>query len=604
MLMTAGILPVLASPSSGDAEPVEWRLFSYIHNLRQDADSRYVTTFNVGRHDADRVAPFKLEADAAEGAVYEVSVNGEKFPVEHGAKWRVELPRGKCRHVDNTLEIRVVKGVDEHLADEDHIAFYGTVSALKGPRVTEHDFFCRHLDRSIPEFASAASKAEKGDMAAARRIFAEYVRRHYRVQDDVLEEYTHPSNLKAVRGRGKAAKDGMVWSVKTYRFPDGHIKWAFNPTWNGYPQWCYHLAYFTTMDFLVRLYVLDGDEEAAEVARRHYSEFFENEPPPADYYSRYGTFSWRSLESGGRIGGIMANDIYFLMRSPGTTDEFITTYFRSFWDNCTLVRKSHATHGNWLVNELTGLFVATYMAPYFVQTKEWREYSLAICERELTRQIYPDGQQDELSTGYITGVARQFMRIPNVCRMAGVEPPAAFMKTIETMFTPHMVVMRPDGRVPSLNDAGNGEVKEFLSYGLKNFPHRRDFEWFATGGESGEKPKWKSRLLPYAGWAVFRSGWNPKALWAHMDCGPFGTGHQHEDKGSIQMWAYGVEMISEAGWYDYDTSDMRKYVLSTRGHNTIRIDGQDQNRFRRRDSWAVPHDKVPDIPFFTSDDLD
>ena len=34
--------------------------------------------------------------------------------------------------------------------------------------------------------------------------------------------------------------------------------------------------------------------------------------------------------------------------------------------------------------------------------------------------------------------------------------------------------------------------------------------------------------------------------------------------------------------YAYDTSEMRKYVLSTRAHNTIRIDGKDQNTRR---SW-------------------
>ena len=35
---------------------------------------------------------------------------------------------------------------------------------------------------------------------------------------------------------------------------------------------------------------------------------------------------------------------------------------------------------------------------------------------------------------------------------------------------------------------------------------------------------------------------------------------------------------SEGGNYAYDESEMRKYVLSTRSHNTIRVDGNDQNR--------------------------
>ncbi len=595
----------IAFAACGETEPTEWRLFSYIHDLKRGDDASCTALFNVGRHDLKRVAPLKIEAPAAKGAVYEVTVNGQRLEVAVGESWSVEIPFGKFRNNDNKLEIRVAKGSDEHLCDVDRIGVYGTVSALKGPRVTERDFFLLHLDKTIPEFRAAADKAAAGDMDGAKRLFADYVRKHYRVQDHVLKDYLHPDKPEVVLKRGDAVKHGYVWSIGTYRFKDKHINWAFNPTWNGYCEWCYHLAYFTSMDYLTRRYALKGEEEYAELARQQYREFFEKEPPPADYIGGGGTFSWRSLETGGRIGGIFANDIYFLLRSPGTTDDFITTYFRSFWDHCTLVRKSHAGSGNWRTNEMTGLLVSTYMAPYFTQTKEWREYSLGICVQEFSRQIYPDGQQDELSTGYHVGVAMQFMRIPAIYKMAGVEPPAGCLKTVETMFNPYMILMRPDRRVPSLNDAGNATVREFLSYGITNFPHRkRDFEWFATDGKEGEPPKWTSRLMPYAGWAVMRSGWGPKDLWAHMDCGPFGTGHQHEDKGSIQMWAHGTEMISEAGWYDYDTSDMRKYVLSTRGHNTVRIDGQDQNRRRQQATYAIPHDVVPNIPFSTSDTLD
>ena len=45
-------------------------------------------------------------------------------------------------------------------------------------------------------------------------------------------------------------------------------------------------------------------------------------------------------------------------------------------------------------------------------------------------------------------------------------------------------------------------------------------------------------------------------------------------------------MIVEAGTFAYDTSEMRKYVLSTRAHNTVRIDGFDQNR-RKGYRWKA-----------------
>jgi hypothetical protein len=81
-----------------------------------------------------------------------------------------------------------------------------------------------------------------------------------------------------------------------------------------------------------------------------------------------------------------------------------------------------------------------------------------------------------------------------------------------------------------------------------------------------------------------RTGWQPDALWALFDGGPFGHAHQHEDKLNLLIHAYGRLLLTEAGNYAYDASEMRRYVLSTRGHNTIRVDGHDQNRraaFRR-----------------------
>ena len=91
-----------------------------------------------------------------------------------------------------------------------------------------------------------------------------------------------------------------------------------------------------------------------------------------------------------------------------------------------------------------------------------------------------------------------------------------------------------------------------------------------------------------------RSGWEPDAVWAVLDAGHFGYGHQHEDKLSLLLHAYGRLLLTEGGNYAYDASEMRRYVLSTRAHNTIRVDGEDQNRRlaydRARFDVTIPSD--------------
>jgi hypothetical protein len=73
-----------------------------------------------------------------------------------------------------------------------------------------------------------------------------------------------------------------------------------------------------------------------------------------------------------------------------------------------------------------------------------------------------------------------------------------------------------------------------------------------------------------------------------MDGGPFGFGHQHEDKLSIILTAYGKPLLAEGGVYTYDASDWRRYVLGSQAHNIVLVDGMEQNRRKSsRDSYVV-----------------
>ena len=91
-------------------------------------------------------------------------------------------------------------------------------------------------------------------------------------------------------------------------------------------------------------------------------------------------------------------------------------------------------------------------------------------------------------------------------------------------------------------------------------------------------PTYTSAAMEYAGMMVMRTGWGKDDVWAFMDAAPFGTGHQHEDKLNLLMYAHGKYILTENGSYAYDDSEMRKYALSTRSHNTVRVNGMDQNR--------------------------
>jgi len=226
--------------------------------------------------------------------------------------------------------------------------------------------------------------------------------------------------------------------------------------------------------------------------------------------------------------------------------------------------------------------------PELKQSGQWLSYAMEMLTQELDRQVYPDGFQYELSTGYHYVVINNYMRFIKTAKAFGVQIPEQLLGKLEHMLEVYVQLMMPDGYTPDLNDGGHKSVKALLECVLHYFPENKHFQWVCNNCSEGidsehdhkevKEPKYQSIALEYAGMMVMRDGWNADSIWALLDAGPFGTGHQHEDKLNFLIYAGGKNILTECGNYAYDGSEMRQYALSTRSHNTIRVDGMDQNR--------------------------
>jgi len=80
-----------------------------------------------------------------------------------------------------------------------------------------------------------------------------------------------------------------------------------------------------------------------------------------------------------------------------------------------------------------------------------------------------------------------------------------------------------------------------------------------------------------SGYFVMRNGGDMLVV----DCGELGPsyqpGHAHCDTLSFELTSDGRPLIVDSGVYDYEDSEMRRYVRSTRAHNTAMIDGCEQS---------------------------
>ena len=114
----------------------------------------------------------------------------------------------------------------------------------------------------------------------------------------------------------------------------------------------------------------------------------------------------------------------------------------------------------------------------------------------------------------------------------------------------------------------------------RNFDTRVEYlltEAMATGGEM-QLPL--TQIMPDAGYAVFRSGWTPDALYfaligkhgiARTHRSPVGSGHKHANETAFILHAGGELLAIEPG---YHSSGEREELIFGDNHNILLIDGK------------------------------
>ncbi len=442
-------------------------------------------------------------------------------------------------------------------------------------RLTDERFFSDCLDTSLPGLSEIPALVKKGDLAAAKHIFADYVRRTLDREravgipddDDLARETT-------MKEAERVMAHTFVSCRVPYTFGDV-IDWEFNPTYNGYREWPWQLNRHPEWRTLARAYVMTGDEKYAEEWVRQFISWAVQAKVPENA-SGYATVCWRTIEAGIRMA-CWVYAIHAFLPSPALTDEAITVFFKSIWEHGWRL-SNFSTRNNWLIMEMHGLTRICLFFPFLADAKRWLAFANEKLEGSFGAMVYPDGMQVELSMGYHYVCVRNFEEILLVYRSLGLDAPAFLKEGLLSMYELYPKLAAPDLVCPTMNDGGRISAAAPLTRALEAFPEREDFRYIVTKRKEGHEPPFRSILAEYGGAAILRSSWEPDALWLYMDCSPFGCAHQHEDKLSVQLWAYGHELLTEAGTFDYDSSEMRRYVLSTRGHNTARLDGLDQNR--------------------------
>lgn len=471
-----------------------------------------------------------------------------------------------------------------------------------GPRLTDEEFFDA-LDLALPTLAAVKAAVDQRDYAAARTAYVQYLKaRPVKWYFDWHDRPAKPADRPNIRGGEEALARRFVVCSVPYDFKGGDIDWTVNPTNPVNNEWVWQFSRHSFWNDLGRAYWDTGDEKYAKEFVYELLDWIGDCPVPVGRVNNGAGSRWRTIECGIRMSGSWPNAFFRFLSSPSFTDEAVVTMVKSMVEHARYL-KQYPTSFNWLTMESNGLFHVGALFPEFKEAPEWRDTAVQRMYAELDNQVYPDGAQKELSTGYHQVSLYNFKGLLDTARLTGFDLPADYMNKLERMWSFNMWGAGPDGCLPAVNDSGYTDVRGNLREGLKYFPEHQDWLYLASSGKEGEPPATTSHNFPWAGQHVMRSGWDPQARYCFFETGPFGAGHQHEDKLSFVLSAYGSRLLIDTGIYTYDASAWRRYVLGATAHNTVLVDGQGQaRRSEPRDTYCVTS-PYPD-PWFSTDQFD
>jgi uncharacterized heparinase superfamily protein len=218
--------------------------------------------------------------------------------------------------------------------------------------------------------------------------------------------------------------------------------------------------------------------------------------------------------------------------------------------------------GNHLLENARALIFAGRYFNGDVHARAWLAQGLDIYRRETPIQVLADGGHFERSPMYHALMLECYLDVINVLPDDSPEIPV-LAKTAKRMGDYLASVTHPHGKIALLNDST-----------LEIAPPTDSLLQYVTDllGYQAQK----RAALPESGYFVIEN----EKLYLVIDGGPLGPdyllAHAHADIFSYELSLQEQPMIVDTGVFEYPAGEMRRFVRSTRAHNTVCVDRTDQ----------------------------
>lgn len=470
---------------------------------------------------------------------------------------------------------------------------------------------------TFPRFIADGSERRAEITETARRLFPGSVERTIREADEIC------AHIFDLLGSGKTCpgqdinwqrdfKSGFSWDPRRrYDSADQYIR--HNDSSDVKVPW--DLSSFLHLPTLGKAYWYTDNHKYAH-------EFVEEVTSWIDHNPRPLGINWTCTMKVAHRAINWAWGYHFFRRDHEIPSSFWKIFRQSIREHGRFIRnnleRERPTSNHYLLG-LAGLFYLGLAFPGLKESFKWAKFGRKQLTREITVQIHPDGGDYEGSIYYHCFAAEIFLSVLALGKKNRISFPDTYHRRLEKALEFIKTCSKPDGSSPRIGDSDDGRVQILSDYPFWNrLDHRHllstgavifnrpDFkaaagkfyeESFWLLGNKGlkrfnsipeEKINLRSRAFSKSGYYIMRQD----DLYMVIDCLPdeagAPTGHRHNSRLSFELFADGTNFIIDPGSYVY-TGDpgTRNLFRGTSSHNTVLIDGVEQNHFRKDDLFFL-----------------
>jgi len=221
--------------------------------------------------------------------------------------------------------------------------------------------------------------------------------------------------------------------------------------------------------------------------------------------------------------------------------------------------------GNHIIKNIKALLWAN---DFFISehSNQWLRKGEKLLDRELDLQILKDGMHYELSPSYHSQVFIDLLECYNVVH--NQELKNKLYGILSKMIQVISDLSMSDGYIAQFSDGG---------YHMASSPSDCIQAWKYMVGEEVVQNTFVSQ--PFGGYY----GIHRDDIDLIVDCGKLGAdnlpAHGHGDIFSFELCAEKKRLIIDTGVYEYNPGEKRSYSRSSRAHNTVTLNDQDQGEF-------------------------